>query len=334
MTAFTSENLIFLVSQPRSGSTMLQHILAGQPQIHTTAEPWIMLHPIYALRSQGYEAEYDAQLAQEALQDFYGALPGGQEQYEEAIRQMALYLYGAAAQQAGKRLFLDKTPRYYLILSDLARILPQAKFILLFRNPLAVLNSLLNSSVKGRWVLLARYKNDLLLAPELLLKAADALQERAYVVHYEELVTEPQKEVTALCSWLGLTYQPQMLDYGRNPPLQGAMGDPAASQKYALPSTERLDNWLDLAKDPQTRHFAQSYLQALGPDLVGRLGYDYAGLSQQLASVPAAAGEISFTWEQLFNPDAEMKIELKYAELAILEKRRLAHRFRRMIRKK
>ena len=293
-----------------------------------------MLHPIYALRSQGHEAEYNAQLAREALQDFFGALPGGQKDYEEAIRQMALYLYGTAVQKAGKRFFLDKSPRYYLILSDLARILPQAKFILLFRNPLAVLNSILNSSVKGRWVLLARFKNDLLLAPQLLLEAADSMPDRVYVVHYEELVTEPQEQVAAMCSWLGLPYQSQMLEYGRKPPPQGAMGDPSTVQKYSLPSTDRLNNWMGIARDPQTRHFAHSYLQALGPELVGCLGYNYADLDRQLASVPAAAGDISLSWEQLFNPDPAMKNELKYAELAMLEKRRLAHWLRHMFKRK
>lgn len=308
---------------------MLQRILGGQPEIHTTAEPWLMLHPIYALRSQGYEAEYNAQLALEALQEFYGTLPGGQEAYEEAIRRMVFHLYGTAAQQAGKRLFLDKTPRYYLILPDLARILPQAKFILLFRNPLAVLNSLLNSSVKGRWPLLARLKNDLLLAPKLLVEAMDALQDRAFVVHYESFVTEPEKETAALCSWLDLAYQPDMLAYGNRPPPQGAMGDRSKVQKLSLPTADHLNDWLAVARNPQTRQFAESYLQALGPDLVGRLGYDYADLSRQIQSIVPGPGEISVTWEQLFNPDEAMKNELKYAELAMLEKRRLVLWLRR-----
>ena len=35
--------LVFLLSLPRSGSTLLQRLLAAHPQVHTVAEPWLML---------------------------------------------------------------------------------------------------------------------------------------------------------------------------------------------------------------------------------------------------------------------------------------------------
>jgi len=50
-------NLIFILSLPRSGSTLLQRILGGHSQVHTVAEPWLMLNPLYALRETGIEAE-------------------------------------------------------------------------------------------------------------------------------------------------------------------------------------------------------------------------------------------------------------------------------------
>ena len=50
---FGDQDLIFLISQQRAGSTLLQRILGGHPEVHTTAETWLMLHPIYALREQG-----------------------------------------------------------------------------------------------------------------------------------------------------------------------------------------------------------------------------------------------------------------------------------------
>lgn len=39
------ENLIFLISQPRAGSTMLQKVLGSHPEIHTVSEPWVALPP-------------------------------------------------------------------------------------------------------------------------------------------------------------------------------------------------------------------------------------------------------------------------------------------------
>ena len=65
------QNLIFLISQPRAGSTMTQRILGSHPDICTVSEPWLMLHPLYAMRPQGYEAEYHAWEARVALKNFF-----------------------------------------------------------------------------------------------------------------------------------------------------------------------------------------------------------------------------------------------------------------------
>ena len=48
---YLGENLIFIISQPRSGSTLLQRMLSGNKDIKTSAETWLMLHPLYAVRS-------------------------------------------------------------------------------------------------------------------------------------------------------------------------------------------------------------------------------------------------------------------------------------------
>lgn len=329
MDDFSSANLIFLISQPRSGSTLLQRVLAGHPSIHTTAEPWLMLHPIYALRSEGYQAEYNAQLAQEALVDFYSALDGGENIYLEAIRRMSLYLYETACRQAGKQLFLDKTPRYYLIVPELVRLFPQARFILLLRNPLAVLESLLRRHVQGYWPILVHYRNDLLVAPRLLNAASKQVDAQVTVVRYEELVEDPQARVTRLCSWLNLNYNPAMLNYGqRNQPV-GNMGDTESVQHYAAPTKARLAQWRHLGREPQTRHFAEQYLHALGHNLLADLGYDYATLQAQLLAEPCGRGEVTVTWDSLFYADDDSKKRLVYSELALLLYRRAAFRLRK-----
>src|SRR5713101_1022969 len=145
------ENLIFIISQPRAGSTLLQRILAGHPRIFATAEPWLMLHPLYALKDCGLKAEYDATLARSALGDFCEILQGGEEAYVEAIRAMSVSLYNNALRAGGRERFLDKTPRYYFVCEELRRVFPKAKYIFLLRNPLSVLASILATWVKQDW---------------------------------------------------------------------------------------------------------------------------------------------------------------------------------------
>ena len=64
---FRETGLIFLISQPRSGSTMLQKILGANKDVHTVSEPWIALHLLYMLRERGVTAEYGHALARAAV---------------------------------------------------------------------------------------------------------------------------------------------------------------------------------------------------------------------------------------------------------------------------
>jgi hypothetical protein len=134
MAAFSQKNLIFLISQPRAGSTLTQRILGSHREIYTVSEPWIMLHPLYALRRDGHQAEYSVQNSQKALDNFLNLHPEGKEAYFQAVRQMSLNLYEGLLRGSDKKYFLDKTPRYYYILPDLYRTFPDAKYILLIRS--------------------------------------------------------------------------------------------------------------------------------------------------------------------------------------------------------
>lgn len=331
----SGKNLIFLISQPRAGSTLLQRLLAGDERVHTTAEPWILLHPIYSLRKEGHTAEYNADLAYKATEDFYNTLPGGKEEYYNALRHMACHLYNTSLQTvSGKTIFLDKTPRYYHIISELYHLFPEAKFILLLRNPLAVLASILNTFVKEHWVLLSRYRHDLISAPILLNGGKSLLGDHALVVHYERLVSEPEDTMLEVCNKLGLTYKASMLEYGKRKAPSGKMGDPININKRLRPTTDSLDDWLNMGEDRQTRYFAESYLNKLGDSLFSSLGYDARDLRHRLDQVPIKGGTITMQWDNLFRSDEQMQKRLALIELALLEHNRLVRASKKLFKPK
>ena len=69
---YLGENLIFLISLPRSGSTMLQRVLVGHSEIESSAEPWLMLPLVYSRRENGITAEYGGDWARLATDEFLG----------------------------------------------------------------------------------------------------------------------------------------------------------------------------------------------------------------------------------------------------------------------
>lgn len=314
------QQLIFIISQPRAGSTLLQRILAGHPEIHVTAEPWIMLHPLYALKRNGHSSEYNATLAKDALDDFLSTTDIGEDTYIKGLRRMASFIYNEALKKSGKTYFLDKTPRYYFIIAELYRTFPKAKFIFLLRNPLAVLSSILTTWVRENWDILADFKYDLLRAPQLIADGVDLLKRKVLVVHYEDLAANPEQTISSLCRYLKIKYYPEMLDYGLNAVPHGRMGDQTNIHKHNKPTSEYVSKWVDQLASPYIRYLSEIYLSILGPELLARLGYSYDELSSTLHSVKYE--------EELFDKQIIEKIIAKlgipYAELPALKIQRLA----------
>jgi hypothetical protein len=280
--SYRGENLVFIISQPKAGSTLLQRIVAGHPDIQTSAETWLMLHPVYGLRKTGIQANYNANWAATGVREFLDNYADGKETYYEGVRRFAETIYGSVLEKHGKRLFLDKTPRYTMIVDELYELFPNAKYILLLRNPLAILKSELHTYVKGDWPMLAQFKPDLLDAPERLVAARGTLGAAALEVRYEDLVTAPEDTVRSLCDFLGIEFDSSMLDYSDTPAPKGRMNDPVGIHKYTGVSSDSLDKWKELGADSQLRHFALEYLAAVGDKTISELGYDAADLRRQI----------------------------------------------------
>ncbi|MGH8653133.1 MAG: sulfotransferase family protein [Gammaproteobacteria bacterium] len=179
---------IFLFSLPRSGSTLLQRIVAAHSLVHTASEPWLLLPHFYAQRRRGTIAEYSHTAAVFNIRKFCDQLPNGIDDYRDALRTFILDLYSRCC-PPGKTHFLDKNPRYALIVDDLLATFPEGRFIFLWRNPLAVIGS--NFEMFGHWPR-SIYTNhvDLRGGLDRLINASRAHESRVFVMRYEDLLAD------------------------------------------------------------------------------------------------------------------------------------------------
>ncbi|MFG0381923.1 sulfotransferase [Pseudomonas sp. zbq_18] len=275
-TPMRDDQLIFMISLPRSGSTLLQKILGGHDDIHTRSEPWLMLHPLYALKHDGIQARYNARLAAQGVQDFIADLPGeGEEFYYARLRDCYLSLYAPYLQGSGKTRFLDKTPRYYEIFDELQKTFPRAKFIVLYRNPLAVLASILETWIKGNLARLREYRGDLCKGTEFLQRDFSAY-DNTHIVRYEDLLRDPESATAALFAFLELPNQPECIDYGKQPAERWKYGDPSTVYAKSRPDAQHADAWQQQLNIAENRKLLADYLQMLGKAGFERMGYDYA----------------------------------------------------------
>ncbi len=301
---YLGENLIFIISQPRSGSTLLQRILYGHPDIQTSAETWLMLHPVYGLRKTGSTAEYSTRFAYEGVEEFLQNYTDGTEVYLNAIREWARTIYQNAIEKNNKIYFLDKTPRYFFIIPELYQLFPKAKFIFLLRNPLAVLASELSTYVKTKWPVLGVFKPDLISAPGWILDGIDLLGKNGYVIRYEQFVRDPEHSIRALCDFLALDFHEAMLDYSKTPKPVGRYNDPTGIDQHTKPSTGSVEKWKAMVDDDQALYFAQSYLAALGEQTISKLGYDYQGMFRILHSRTIKTNAL-YPWSIAIQPQTE-----------------------------
>lgn len=277
------DQLIFMISLPRSGSTLLQKILGGHSDIYTRSEPWLMLHPLYALKTEGIQTRYNAKLAAAGVQNFLQELPAGDENYYSArLRDCYLSLYAPYLNASGKERFLDKTPRYYEIFDELQKTFPRAKFIVLYRNPLAVFASILETWVKGSYEKLKNYQCDLYEGVEFLQRDFTAYA-NTHVVRYEELLLNPEGETEALFDFLQLPNQPDCIDYGLQNSERWMYGDPETVYKKTRPDSQHIDAWHKQLAKQEERQLISDYLQSLGATAFTRLGYSFGDAEKAIA---------------------------------------------------
>jgi len=257
-------------------------MLATNDNIATTAEPWILL-PFWGMREpmQG-RAIYAHQTAANAINDFISNMPHGEKIFHRAAAAYAKHMYDGAAN--GKRYFLDKTPRYYLLLPILERLFPDAKIILLVRNPLAVLASICKTFYKGRFIW-SDYWVDWNDGHARLAEAAQTPAENKIVVRYEELVSHPAKVIRNLCDWIDIPYDDRMIHKYRSNALHGRMGDPTGVQYYKGINTSSLVKWQRFFNTAFRLKVARKMLEKIGDERLTLLGYPRAQLDAMLESL-------------------------------------------------
>jgi hypothetical protein len=294
---------VILFSLPRSGSTLLQRILSVDENISTVAEPWVLLPLVYALRHEGIYTEYSHKWSSQALEDLLGRLPRGKQDYLECLGEAMTLLYAKLSDEDA-RYFLDKTPRYALIAEDVIDMFGNGKFIFLWRNPLAVVSSMIETWSNGRWNLYI-FKVDLFDGLERLIDVYQANRETTLAVQYEALLQSPEQELGRVMHYLGLQPAAGMLDMLPETRPDGKMGDPTGVEEYRSVDTHPIDKWKSTINNPLRRMWCRRYLQWIGRDRLAVMGYDLdellAGMKATRTDWLSLVGDIPrFIWGVLY----------------------------------
>lgn len=266
--------LAFILCAPRSGSTLLQRMIASHSAVITHPEPHL-LTPLYHL---GYyatvdAAPYDHINAAQALREFADELHRGEEDYLDALRAYAKTLYGSVLKAHAGEIFLDKTPAYGLIASFVTKLFPGARLVVLTRHPMAIWHSQAYSFFGGDYRL-ALEQNPLV--EPYVESLGSFLVKNPDVVHlrYEDLVACPEDEMRRVLDDWGLEFEEACVEYGRVSHITKSYGDPMSVERHSRPVTDSLNTWAkDLNSRPEALALARRVVARLDPEHLAAWGY-------------------------------------------------------------
>jgi len=272
---------LFVFSLPRSGSTLLQRVLAAHDGIATASEPWLLLPLLGPLRPRMPLAGAWLPAAGENLQDLARLLPEGMADYRTAVRDAALAVYRRAA-PPGTRWFVDKSPPYYLIPEEVMATFDQARFVFLWRHPLSVVASIAETFTAGTWKP-GDHVSSLFVGVDNLVRAARSGDERALSVRFEDLARGDRPTWERVLGHVGVPFDPAALERFDRVSLEGRMGDPTGVHRYRALSAEPVERWRDFVTNPLRRTWCGRYLRWLGEARLSVMGYDLDALLGELA---------------------------------------------------
>ncbi|MFK5949365.1 MAG: sulfotransferase [Methylococcales bacterium] len=306
---WSDDNIIFLVSLPRAGSTLLQRILSSHSKIHSTAESWLLLPLFHSTRSGNVFSEFGHTHAATAINDFTSSLPDGKSTYYKEIQRMAVRLFEKATPK-NKLYYLEKTPRNALIIDDLINTFPNSKFIFLWRNPLACASSMIDTFGKGKWNLF-KYTVDLYDGIDCMIKATEKHHDRIIQINYENLLINPTNTINTLLQQLNLNETSSLIEQFQDVNFEGHMGDPTGIKKYSTLSAEPLNKWKQTLRTPTRILWAKRYIKWLGEDRLHTMGYDINELQKEINHIKPSTNYLASDLVRMSYGTLERTLQLK-----------------------
>jgi tetratricopeptide (TPR) repeat protein len=196
---------IFIVGLPRSGSTLIEQILASHSQVEGTMELADIPRLVQELQGREMRAgdpRYPGVLAELGAQDF--------ERFGEK------YLADTRVYRTGKPFFIDKMPNNFRHLGLIHLILPEARIIDARREPVACclgnFKQLFASGQQFTYSLddIARYYR---MYVELMAHWDVALPGKVLRVQHEELVADLEPNVRRILEFCGLEFEPDCVEF-------------------------------------------------------------------------------------------------------------------------
>ena len=207
---------IFIVGMHRSGTTLLERMLAGHSQVGDAGETSAFHAQLELAIDRAAPAGINAVFARHMVNADFDAIARG---YAESARWLS----------RGNPFFTEKLPQNFFNVGFIAKAMPQARFLHLVRDPMDTCFSNLRTLFSGAALysydqaelggFFAQYRR-------MMAHWHEVLPGRVLDVSYDELVSDPAAMAERVAGHCGIAFEPGMVDIGR---ASGTMATPSAT---------------------------------------------------------------------------------------------------------
>lgn len=221
---------VFILSPPRSGSTLLRVILAGHSKLFAPPELHLLSYQSLAQRRAALGGEATNHLLQgtvRGIMQLKECSPEEAETLMETCEQQNLTtqeFYGVLQQELKGKTLVDKTPTYASHLSILKRAeeyFENPLYIHLLRHPCGMIRSYEEAKLErivpimneASFERLELAELTWLISQENILEfLQDIPKQRQIQIQFEDLVQSPEQTINSLCHFLGIELEEDMLE--------------------------------------------------------------------------------------------------------------------------
>jgi len=256
-----ARRMAILCGHPRSGTTLLEQVLDSHPDVITAEETPILHDEAYLPLSKGFATEASVLEVLESA-----PLSRLRQSRQDYFRFTGLFL----SQELGGKLLVDKNPALNVLIPAVARIFPEAKFLIALRDPRDVclscfMQPLTPNPVSSAYLSLEGTVTQYLSVMGFWRKLLPRLCNPYLEVCYEDLVEDLRSASRRVLEFLGIAWDDRVLHFDAH-----ARSKPLRSPSYAevsRPLTKRsLGRWRNYE-----RHL-EPYIARLEP-MMKLLGY-------------------------------------------------------------
>lgn len=197
---------IFIIGMHRSGTTLLEQMLDGHPQVHGAGELYDFTSAMRYQTDHHCQGVIDQTIIERASAPGFDFKAVGER-----------YLQGLAWRLGGKPYVTDKLPSNFLNAGFICQALPQAKLLHMVRDPIEVCFSNLRELFSNAnpysydQIELADYY---IQYHRLMMHWRETYPGRILDIRYDRMVRDPEAVIREVCAFCGLDFVPQMLDIG------------------------------------------------------------------------------------------------------------------------